>query len=220
MAVSAARLTVSPGSLSTVTDFSGGYTLYGVPADAVITVTKSGYAELSQAIRLASHATQNFRLVITGQRVMLAGNYTLTIDIAGSCSSAFPLSPALQRRTYDAVMAQNGSELAVTLTENRFKTNSFGYGNRFTGRAGTAGASFYLGPFDLYYYYYPNVAERLPDGTVLVPSGEATTTGSAAGLSGTLKGSIYLWDATFPLHNSAGLGYCNSATTQFTLTPR
>jgi hypothetical protein len=219
-----ARVTVTPGSLTTLTGFDGRYKLFGVPPNAVVTVMKFGYTTISEGIQLSSHTNRNFNLPLTGTRLVIAGPYKLTIDFSGSCSSSNPLSPPLRLRTYDAVISQNGPEISVVLTEARFRTNPIGRGNKFVGRADSDGATFWLDPFDAYYYpygqiYYPNVAERLSDNTILVPQGSATTTGSAAGLSGSMQGWIDHWDARFPNFNMIHLGYCASSA-QFTLTPR
>jgi len=213
-----ARVTVTPGSLTTLTGFDGRYQLYGVQADSVVTITKTGYTTVSQGIQLTTDATRNFSLALAGARLAIAGRYTLTIDLAGTCSSGQPLSQSLRRRTYDADITQKGPDVDVVLTEPRFRINEAGQGNRFTGRA-TTEVTFFLYSYDYYYGYYPSVVERLADGTILVPGGTVTTTGSAAGLSGNMEGSIFLWDARFPTSINL-LGYCYSSTAQFTLTPR
>lgn len=220
-----ATVSVSPGSLASVTGPDGRYQLYGVPAAAVVTITKAGYTTLSQNIQLTSHTTRNFSLVLSGTRFTIAGPYTLTLDLTGSCSGNSPLSASLQQRTYDAVITQNGPEVLVVLTEGRFRINSIGRGNKFTGRASADAVSFILDPFDLYYYYYnqlyyPSIAERLADNTILVPQGSVTASASGAGLSGTMQGAILRWDARFPLFNTTVLTYCNPAAIRFTLTPR
>jgi hypothetical protein len=65
---------------------------------------------------------------------------------------------------------------------------------------------------------YPNVAERLPDGRLLSISGRAIVTPTAQGFSGTLDGSIAIYDSLSIL-NTAGrvLASCRSATHAFTL---
>ena len=223
--VASARVEVTPGSLVATTSFDGTYRLYGVPPDANVQVTKSGYFPFTQAIQLTAHSTRNFPLALSGTRLSLAGPYTLTMDLAGVCSSSRPLPVALQRRTYDAVLTQNGASAEVVLTEPRFRLNSLGQGNRFSGRVDSTGATFALPSFDAYYYpyygsTYPSIAERLADGTILVAQGTAVTTGSAAGLSGNMDAGFYNWDSRFPASNSTVLGFCVSQAARFTLTPR
>lgn len=218
--VIAARVEASPGSAVAITDVDGRYRLYGVPANATLTVTKSGYTTSAQSLQLTAHATWNFQLALIGPRFDHSGLYTLTLDATGNCVSSRPPEPSLQRRTYDATLTQNGPEVTVTLTEPRFRTEAGG-GNRFTGRASGDSVSFYLAYFySYYYYYYPSIAERLADSSVLVPSGTALTTRSAAGLSGTMNGGFQVWDSRFPSFNSNLLSFCNSTAIQFSLTPR
>jgi hypothetical protein len=219
-----ARISVSPGGLSYITSFDGSYRLYGVPADAVVSITKAGYTSTAQAIRLTGHSTQNFSLAIIGSRVMISGPYRLTIDTTGSCIGGSPLSAALMRRTYDATVTQNGPDVTVLLTEARFRLNSQNRGNRVNGRAGSDGVTFFIDGFDPYYYYYgfspyPSIAERLSDATILVPQGEVFATGSAGTFSGALNGSVSQWTSQFPF-SGLQLAHCTSPAGQFTLTPR
>lgn len=220
-----ARVEAFPGSIAATTDANGQYRLYGVPASATMTVTKAGYATLSQSVQLTAHVTRHFLLALVGPRLVLAGPYTLTLDATGNCGGSRPLASSLQRRTYDATLTQVGPDVTVSLTEARFRTNTRGFGNRFFGRADGAGATFYLAPFDAYYYYYdptyhPSVAERLSDSSILTPYGSAVTSGSAAGLSGTMNGGLQLWDARFPAFNTNILSFCSSTAIHFALTPR
>ena len=84
------------------------------------------------------------------------------------------------------------------------------------------GATFTL-PSYYYYYYgfygYPSLVELLGDNTVLAVEGEATTTGTAAGMTGTLSGDIINWDSRFP-NNPRFLGGCFGNNFQFRVTPR
>jgi hypothetical protein len=220
-----ARVTVN-GSLTYITAPDGGYRLYGVPADAVVTVSKAGYTPITQSLRLTQHTTQNFNLPLSGSRLTISGLYTMTLDATTPCSSGTPLNSSLRRRTYDATVTQNGPDVTVLLTEARFRLNSLGRGNRFSGRASSDAVAFALDPYDAYYYpyygpaYYPNVAERLADNTILVPQGNVVATASGAGLSGTMDGSIFQWNDRFPNSNLFLVGYCYSTSIQFALTPR
>ncbi len=116
--------------------------------------------------------------------------------------------------TYDAVIAQNGSLLTVTLTAARFLVDAGGQGNRFTGMVTATGATFQMrAGYDFYYYpnnpTYPDVAELLPDGTLLVIVGRPAVTATSAGLSGQVFGTFFLYrgssfPATFLNNCSAG----------------
>jgi hypothetical protein len=216
---------VTPGSLSTRTDASGQYKLYGVPAASEIHITATDYVPLVQNLQLTAHTTQNFQLALSGQRLMLSGDYTLAIDVTGGCSGSRPLSADLQHRRYAAHVTQDGQALDVALTDPIFRLNSISRGNRFAGKAGTTGASFTLEPSYYYYYYgyyygptyYPNVVERLSNVTYLVIAGQAVTTKSATGVSGQLSGHIANYDSKFP-SGAKLLGSCFSSTLQFSLT--
>jgi hypothetical protein len=213
---------LGPGA--TTTDALGNYKLYGMRADSEVHVTREGYQPLVQTVHLTGHATQNFQLMpIGGTRLNVAGSYTLTIDAAPGCSGPDSLPDSLQHRSYQATVTQNAVNLRVDLTEPRFKPNN-GLGNYFTGAAEVGGATFTLTDYVDYYYYhfrqYPNVAEQLSDGTVLVVAGQVVTKGTAAGLSGQFVGSLTHYDSRFPSPSDRYLGGCFSTAHQFTLTPR
>jgi hypothetical protein len=168
-----------------------------------------------------------FPLALSGPRLSLGGDYTLAIDMVGSCNS---LPAELHHRRYDAVVMQDGIDLEVRLTEPRFRLNAFNKGNRFTGRADAGGATFTLDKYAsvggrYYYYYYtgatdyPSIAEQLADGNFFVPSGIAVTTAAGGGLSGRLDGGMSRWGPGFPASVSWN-GACFSPNLQFTLTPK
>ena len=109
--------------------------------------------------------------------------------------------------------------------EPRFRLNSFGRGDNFNGTAVAGGAKFSLQEYSSYYYsyygpgVYPNIAERLPDGTYLAIGGQVVASGTASGLSGVMNGSVVQWDSRFPTDFSNNPGRCYG-TVQFQLTPR
>ena len=222
--VAAAKVEALPQGPSTFTDGNGMYKLYGVSAGADLRITAPGYEQISQLVQMPQHATQNFRLVPSGPRLTLAGPYLLEIDVTKGCSQ---IPVELQHRRYDAFITQNGTKLDVRLTEPRFRIAGI-RGDRFTGKVGQTGATFEL-PGEFYYYYgfypagHPAVVERLPDNSHLVVSGEVTATGSAAGLSGFLNGSIggvLLFDSRFPTFTRY-LGGCDfKSAIRFSLSPR
>lgn len=226
-----ARVEVTSGPpVVAVTDWDGRYRLYGVPGTADIRVTRDGYQPHVQSFQLAEHVTQNFQLALSGMRLDLAGPYTLAIEVA--CSTSTPVAADLRHRSYAAFLTQRGSTLEVVLTESsRFRVNSAGRGDRFSGRVDAAGATFNLrGPSWYYFPYdpstdYPNVVERLSSGTFLTLDGTALTRGSPAGLSGDLRGGVSHWSSTFPtafalFSPGCCFGTCYSPAHRFTLTPR
>ena len=228
LAVNAARVEVAGGTAFAITDMSGNYRLFGVPAGGVVRVSAAGYATIEETVALSSHSTKNFQLEVSGPRPTVSGPYTLAIDVVSPCPNG--LAVANQHRRYDAEVSQNGPVVEVTLTEPRFRLNAAGRGNKFFGRALGGGVvftlrSYVLGIFGFYYYYYigpegyPDVAERLGDNSILVIEGTASTSLSGNTLSGTLNGWLSNWDSRFPT-TSFFLAGCSSPTHTFTLTPR
>jgi hypothetical protein len=224
-----ARVEVTSGStLVAVTDWDGRYRLYGVPGIADVRVTRNGYQPHVGRVQLAEHTTQDFQLALTGTRLDLAGSYTLAIDVA--CSTSTPVPADVRHLSYAAFLTQSGPGLEVVLTESsRFRVAA-GRGDRFSGRADAAGATFNLAGFSEGFYYYgpqspfdyANLVERLPGGTYLVVTGAAMTRSLRAGLSGDLKGSVVSHDSRFPgiplLSSMKGL--CHSDAHRFSLSPR
>jgi hypothetical protein len=212
-----ARIEVTPGGLTTLSNFDGRYTLYGVPAEAEVKITRDGYHPIVQNLQLTGNLTQDFALVPSGPKSPLVGTYTLAVDVTGTCSA---IPSDLQHRRYDATVTQNGTNLEVTLTEPRFKLNSSKQGNRFSGRLDATGATFFLSDLGYYYYYYPSVAEQLPNGTVLVIAGQVAMKGTAGGMSGQMAfGSVVNWDSGFPYGRYLG-GCFNPSTITLSLIPR
>ena len=223
--VPGALIEVTPGPLVTTTDLAGQYKLYGVPAEATVRITKAGFQVVERSLTLTTHATQDFNLPADGARPVLSGPYTLAIDVGNACADN-NFSNDHRHRRYEAVLTQNGSNVDVALVEPRFKVNSVGRGKGFSGVVFFGGATFTLsiwdpdfvgaGPLD-----YPSVVEQLADGTVLIPQGTVTTTGSATGLSGQMSSGSFIarYGAGFP--PGSFFGGCNYLSPiVFTLTPR
>jgi hypothetical protein len=219
--VAGARVEVVGTSVFTLTDNNGQYRLYGVPAQAEIRVSLSGYLTSVESVQLSAHSTKTFALQLSGPRVSLNGPYLLTIE-AGTCQGSSTLAASLRIRTYEAMVTTSGSRVEVLLTEDRFRINAEGRGNRLIGTAQGGGVNFQLDPWYYYYYYsyYPHLAERLPDGTFLVIYGTAVTSGNASSLVGTMNGSLSQYDNRFPSFSARFLGGCFSTGHQFRLTPR
>jgi hypothetical protein len=229
-----ARVEVTAGMpVVAATDYDGRYRLYGIPPTAEIRVTRDGYQPHVQSVHLTEHATQNFELTLAGARLDLAGPYTLTIDIA--CATSTPVPADVRQRRYAAFLTQSGPTVDVVLTESsRFRINSAGRGNRFSGHVDAAGATFRLDDFltDSVWYFaipyepsaYPSVVEQLSSGTILIMSGATVTRQAADGLSGDLAGSVYHFDSRFltvPLLSSIrGSCFATSPAHRFTLTRR
>ena len=204
---------VTNPSISSSTDGTGFYRLYGVPLSAELRITAPGYQTHTQNLDLPGDTRQDFRLVLSGPRLNLAGNYRLTIEVTGACGDSPALPQSLRLRQYDAVITQNGVALQVELVEPRFLVRG-GRGNRFGGSIHATGATFNLRWDE---DFNPDVVERLGDGTFLVTAGTVNTQGTAAGVSGTLGGAMEHHGAGFPTTFNF-LGSCGAP--RFTLTPR
>jgi hypothetical protein len=131
LAVSDATVAVISGQgkgLSTVTDFSGYYRLYGVAGPIEIRVSKSGYDSIVRGLTVsASEVLDVPDLRQTGGIRPLAGAYALTLTAVGDC----PALPAEARsRSYAAAITQDGGVLHVSLSGADFAYDS----NRFSGR--------------------------------------------------------------------------------------
>ena len=218
------QVEVPEAGLVTTTDSEGQYRLYGVPPTAIVQVSKTGYTAISQPLQLTTHATRDFQLVLAGSRVILNGYYTLTLDMPAGCTG--DISADLRRRSYEATVTQAGAVVEVILTEPRFRVNHQNRGNRFTGYADSERVTFTLGGFDSYFYptyspfAYPAVAERLADGSILVPSGHAVVVRAGAGLSGGFNAWFDRYASNFPTSNMQEWESCRSPATQLTLMPR
>ena len=205
-----ASIAVVGGSPTTSTNAAGNFRLYGVPGDAEMEVSREGYGVLRERIQLTTHATRNFRIAVDATARHLAGYYTLVVEAGGNCGSP-ALAYDLRRRSYDAIIVQDGAKLEVRLTEPRFVSSEFFPGDRFSGAVTPAGASFTINGD--YYSATTELSERLPDGSLLFISGGATTTRSSAGLTGVFSG--------YFAHVFTGGGFIGGCSgSRLTLTPR
>ena len=214
-----AKVELMPGSLTATTNADGFYRIFGVPLGAEARISKPGYETVVHALGLTSHGRLDFALTLSGPRLNLSGSYTLAVDAADGCSA---LPADLQHRRYDATLTQSGLTLNVALTEPRFQLTQ-GRGNHFSGRVDGPDVTFKLGYFDLGWDWgieptYPDVAERLSNGTFLVVDGTAVGTASADSIVGTLTGRLTNVDSRYPTVQFE-LGSC-SGKHRFELTRR
>ena len=198
--IAGATVTVRSGSsvVETTTGPDGSFIMFGVPPEGELQVRHWTYVEHTEIIRLAEHAAVNINLSLLKPRVSLAGTYTLTIGstACGGGGSMPLLREDLRRRSYTAVVEQNGNALNVTLTGVAFGMKPSGMANRFFGTVAGSQATFFLfGPDHWYYYYYdptgPDISEQLEDGTYLVPSGSRKRHDLGHNAAGDLSGSIW-----------------------------
>jgi hypothetical protein len=176
-----------PDRLETLTNPQGQFVLFGVPGTARIRITRDGFETSEQTVQLTQHQSMDFSLTLSESLPDFSGTYTLKISLTTPCGQADRV-PEFRDRTYTATITQSGFSLTVRLTGAQMVVSS-GRGDRFTGNAEPSGATFNLHE-DFYGYYFPDVVERLPDGTHIAVGGVASTKRVAEGLVGTLKGSF------------------------------
>lgn len=223
--VPGARLEVStdpdfsstPSAVAT-TDADGRFRLYGVPSDSYLRVSRDGYVTRTDRIQLGAHDTRTFTLALSGERNDFAGRYAMVLE-ALQCS-ARPVPTEFRRREYEAVIQQSGRTISGTLTGAPFQISG-DQGNRFSGTA--TSRSITIAMRDFYNFYYnpngpphPDVAELLPDASLLVAMGDSTLTWSGNSASGAWRGSLTHYSGQFPFPTF--LGWCGG--TRITLTRR
>ena len=199
-------------TVTAVTGYDGQFHLFGVRPDAVLRVSKEGYATFEQNLQLTTDRTIRIHLALARDRLHIAGDYTLTIT-ADACTDPAPLAQHLRRRTYRARVIQTEERVAVTVTGGDFVSYERYVANQIAGFVFPTTATFVLWPGD--WMDPPGLAERFGDGTMLVFDGRAIVRATASGLSGT-------FDGTF-IHQEPGgmtriIGSCKSASHTFTLT--
>jgi hypothetical protein len=230
-----ARVEVISGpasGLAATTNWEGFASLFGVPADVEIEVSKDGYEPVRRSIHLTNITTGHFvSLVPIVDRPVLTGRFQLTIA-AGDCADGGVLPEVARSRTYTAAIYEPGGNASVRLTGANFVikqcSSSYcpgGQGDTFTGLIGTRDVRFTLVEYypgdDDYYgttYTHPSVLERLADGTMLTFSGRAIVTPTSGGFSGTLDGRIaILSPQALTAHTGVVLNSCESTSHRFTL---
>lgn len=199
----------------TRTGSTGQYALYGVPAESYLHVRRGGYLPVTEHVRIAGHASRDFKLRVDGNVPSLVGTYTMTVDATNCTRFSQLLDPQYRLRTYTATIQQSGARLTVRLSDAQFGPGSDG----FSGIVTLTGADMQLRSFYNPYYYpsyppQPDVAERLGDGTYLETSGHARLTGTPDSLSGT-TGMLRRW-GTF--QGGSFMGGCSEP--RITLTRR
>jgi hypothetical protein len=161
------------------------------------------------------------------------GTYTLTVG-GGACNAtSIPLSPELRQRTYTALIRQSGLSLSGTISKVAVFVGQIIHPDVRFYLSGTTTfarpvnrASGFIRPVSFAAYpgssTPPGLADLLADG-VLVISGDASTTMSPAGFTGTLNGTFALYrlirtiPGGFLLFDNIPLAVCASSSHGFTL---
>jgi hypothetical protein len=206
--------------------------LYGVPADVQLRLTKDGYAPRVESLRLDRHGALFLQLFPSGSRLDLPGQYHLTIT-SGACADNGQLPDVVRTRTYTARLWNAGLKIHVGLSGADFAVEwcdacAETRGNGFMGQTQALDARFTLLAYqppqegatiwDGDRGSFPNVAERLADGTFLTISGNAIVAPSADGYAGFLDGSIAIYDSLNQLERPGRvLASCQSSAHRFTL---
>ena len=202
------------GAPSDSTDLDGRYRLYGVPGDARMRVSKSGYITTEVTLAISDHRTQNLALALAGPRVDFAGAYQLTIEASPECRGRFP--DALLTRRYEAAITQDGAAIRVVLSGANFAIARFGSSsNAIAGRVDLTGVVLELNSAT--YDTDPSLVEIVDDTTYLVIEGGARLSPAGPDLTGTLDGRLLV----FPSNPGGGAplkASCGSLSHRLTLT--
>jgi hypothetical protein len=183
--------------LRTQSTTDGVFQVFGVPPDADLRISRSGYQVYRQRLDLKEHTLLDVQMALLDPRPDVSGTYVMSIG-SPECppsSTARPLPEELWQRRYEAAVTQSGATVSVTLAGARFASNAARTLNRFGGTV--VGGRLFLrlqGLGSPGYYYYapqPEVAERLDDDTYLIISGVAELAVTDRALRGTLAGAIY-----------------------------
>ncbi len=182
-------VTVTSGvgeGLTTLSDATGFYALYGVIGSLQLEVKKEGYRNAIQSLDVTAHRTYDFNMVTERPRTDYRGTYTLTISAASACrwtSGTFP--EEAKRRVYTANVEQDGGRLTVTLSDADFIVTN-GYGNRFSGFTDPTGTmTFPIGDVWGDEIIRFHIVERFSVGALLV-GGTVTASGTPQRIAGTL----------------------------------
>jgi hypothetical protein len=220
-------LSEAAAGLEGVTDWNGSVSLYGVPQDVQVRLSKSGYESSIQSFHVPGNWALNIvSLPSSVTRPILPGAYQLTVS-AGGCAGGDGLPDALKTRRYSATIWNAGVNAIVELSGAAFATAWCPLchetrGNRFQGQSQPDGARFtlseYEAPFDWNAGIYPNVVEQLADGRLLSIAGHVIVAATSDGFAGTLDGSFAIYNAfDLTYDGSLPVASCRSSSHTFTL---
>ena len=175
--------------LSTTTDETGAFRLYGVSPDATVRVTKNGYEPHIREVSIVGHQTLNVELKLAAPRLNVSGTYSLTITAAAECRASLPEEAT--KRKYTAVVTQNGPLLHVNLKDATFwqEPDHQIPQHQFEGNVDTTHPTFVFSDTSES-DEPPSVVEQMSPKLFFVPIGKVSTTVSPSGISGTLDGVI------------------------------
>jgi hypothetical protein len=199
------------GQLTAVTDLFGSYRLYGLAGPTTLRMMKSGYEPVDQDLVVEGHAQFESRMRLLTPRADVAGTYTIAITAAPACgvglgSGALP--DDARRRTYRAIVEQNGPTLSVKVSGEGLIDGPSEFGG-------------WVEPhrivFDLNWNgWQPHpIRERLAPSRWFLVDGVGVVLRSAEGLSGTFGGQLMVTESS---ESAAAIASCTSADHGFVLT--
>jgi hypothetical protein len=191
-----ARVDVVAGTgagLTTTTDSTGSYALYGLLGDVQVEVILDGFEKGRQSIVVTGHTTANVELRPSIEPSDLRGDWRLTLAAAMACESTIPQDAAT--RSYDVTILQTG-----TLVSLQFKAPLGTEWLPVTGRVIDRSVTISLPVDDFYYPFYGvrfySLVETLGPGRNLALSGTLRGERSGSFVAGTLAGEFALYRNT------------------------
>ena len=181
--------------MSTRTDGTGMYRLFGVAGTVEVRASKPGYLATVNRLTVNDNASSDFVLASDPQVPDVRGTYTLTLSASDACKASGYLALPAEARTrkYTATVRQIGASLQVDLSDAALLKRSF------AGEVHGPRVTFELRGIDPPFYYYfehiettTDVLEQVSPRDVFEAVGHVEGTVSQAVISGTLKGILAL----------------------------
>jgi len=181
--------------MSTRTDGTGMYRLFGVAGTVEVRASKPGYLATVNRLTVNDNASSDFVLASDPQVPDVRGTYTLTLSASDACKASGYLALPAEARTrkYTATVRQIGASLQVDLSDAALLKRSF------AGEVHGPRVTFELRGIDPPFYYYfehieteTDVLEQVSPADVFEAVGHVEGTVSQAVISGTLKGILAL----------------------------
>ena len=191
--VSGARVEVVAGTgtgKAATTSETGAFRLYGVAGDVQIRTTADGYQPNILTTRVNGNMFFPIALMPATTPSDLTGRWRLTFDASPACTA---LSDAVQHRSYDATVEQNGAGVTVHLSGASFLGDPDGppgkLENEFHGRVSGDTVTVRLITYD-YYGTHFDLGETIAGDTIYHVDGTGSATVTSASVSGPFTGTI------------------------------
>ncbi len=189
---------------SSSTDTGGYFRLYGVAADAELIVTRDGYSQTSQRLRVDTHTVINLEMPLAAPRLDVTGRFAATFDWS-ACQTSFPED--LRRRVYTADVTQEAARVQVRFTSPGFAMVNGVLSNLMEGGADPINVVIATPTTVPQTFYgiteYP-VVEILPDDTRLEVFATVKLVATAAGFAGPIEGRAGHHGPRYPLDTERG----------------